>query len=111
MKLVGSFVCLSMLWLPSSSSASTPSTKNAQRATYNQINNEVANREAEGIASDEKSEIKCSRLTGVRYHCVFHFSPFICGRRGYERRDYGYSYVTFRRYGAEVDLHLTQANC
>jgi len=108
-KMVGPFVCFLMLCLPSMSLASTPSAKNAQKATYNEINNETST--AEGVTPEEKSEIVCTRLTSTRYHCSFHFLPPVCDYRGYARRDHGYSYVTFRKYGVEVNLHLIQAEC
>ena len=104
-----SVLVLSIFVLPTTALAATPSAKNAQKATYNEINNEVG--AAEGITSEEKSEIHCNRLTNTRYHCVFIFLPPVCDYRGYARRDRGYSYVTFRKYGVEVSLHLSQAEC
>lgn len=108
---VGVVVVLAVLVfaLTGSAIAATPSARSAQKATYNEINNETS--VGEGITSEEKSEIHCGRLTNARYHCSFHFLTPLCSLRGYARWDHGYSYVTFRKYGVEVNLHLTQAEC
>jgi hypothetical protein len=112
-KTIACMLCVAILGiLPSSSlAAPTPSTKNAQRATYAEINNEA--RGFEGMPPEEKEEIHCNRLTSTRYHCIFHFLSPVCSIRGYgySRIDHGYSYVNFRKYGVEVNLHLSQAEC
>jgi hypothetical protein len=110
LRLIGSFVCLTMLVLSSSALAVTPSARNAQKATYNEINNNEPQR-AFGIEWFEKDNIHCSRLTSTRFHCVFKFLSSVDVQFGCVEGDKGSSYVTFHRYGAEVNLHLNYNNC
>jgi hypothetical protein len=108
-KMVGPFVCLMMLYLPSTSFASTPSTRNARAATFREIN--VVQTSGERIPKYEENEIHCNRLTSIRYHCSFDYYSILDVDLGCVGGTRGYSYVTFDRYGAEVRLHLDPNKC
>jgi hypothetical protein len=105
-KLAASFLCLSMLCLPSVCFASTPSTKNARRATFNEINDETS----EKIQKYEESEISCRRLTSNKYRCSFDYYSERSIARGCPSIR-GYSYIIFDRYGTEVRLHINPNPC
>lgn len=109
LRLIGSFVCLMMLMLSSTALAATPSARNARRATFNEIN---ANQpKGFGIERAEEEGIHCSRLTSSRYRCRFFYLSKVDIYLGCTEGDRGYSYVTFHRYGAEVNLHLNYNTC
>ena len=108
-KLVASSVCLLVLSMPGAALATTASAKNARKATYKEINN--YEEPAFGIGKYEEENIRCSRLTATRYHCTFHFLSNVDVEYGCVAGDRGSSYVTFRRYGAEVNLHINNNVC
>lgn len=102
--------CLFVLALSSTALATHPSTKNAITATYNEINNNSPT-QSDNIRWFEKENIHCNRLTSTKYHCTFHFIPLIGEQNGCADGEHGYSYVTFRRYGPEVYIHLNYNEC
>ncbi len=110
LRLIGSFVCLIVFGMSSTVAlAATPSARNARRATYNEINRTEASNE--GIRKGEEHNIHCNRLTSTRYHCTFEFISEVDEVLGCIPASRGYSYVTFRRYGAEVNLHMAYNPC
>jgi hypothetical protein len=109
LRLIGSFVCLMMLVLSSTALATTPSARNARRATFKEINNEQG--QFEGIEKAEEESIHCSRITNSRYHCSFQYLSPADVQLGCVGGTRGYSYVNFRRYGTEVNLHLNPNTC
>jgi hypothetical protein len=99
--LVGVFVGLS--------NAATSSARNARRATFHEINATQA--DGEGIGREEEGSIKCNKLTSTKYHCNFKYYSPIDVDKGCVAGTRGYSYVTFDRYGTEVNLHISANPC
>jgi hypothetical protein len=107
--LVVPVVVVALLVWASIALAATPSIKNARRATFNEINNNEGS--GRGIARYEEDEIHCNRLTNSRYHCIFKFLSQLDVDLGCSAGDRGYSYVTFHRFGTEVNLHMDENVC
>jgi hypothetical protein len=108
-KLFGSFICLMVLCLPSIALASTPSARNARRATFNEINS--VQTDGERIPKYEEGEIHCNRLTSIKYHCSFDYYSVLDVDLGCVSGSRGYAYVIFDRYGTEVRLHIDPNKC